>query len=239
MLPVSELPNVDFPTINVEASLPGADPETMASAVATPLENALSAVPGLDTMTSSSGQGRTGITLQFHLERNIDSAATDVQAAISGVLRRLPRNMPNPPTLRKNDPSQAPIFQVAVYSDTVPISKVDQYARSLLATQLSTVEGVSQVIIFGQARYAVRIQADPAALAARQMTLLDLQRAVAATNSNQASGTLNGPTKNAIIRSEGQLDNAEQPVHLLALRALLAGGLEGHRAPPGKRLPRR
>jgi HAE1 family hydrophobic/amphiphilic exporter-1 len=209
LLPVSELPNVDFPTINVQAALPGADPETMASAVATPLENALSAVPGLDTMTSSSYQGQTNITLQFHLERPIDAAATDVQAAISGVLRRLPRNMPNPPSLRKNDPTQAPIFQVAVYSDTVPISKVDQYARSMLATQLSTVDGVSQVNIFGQARYAVRIQADPAALAARHMTLLDLAQAVSATNTNQASGTLNGPTKNAIIRSEGQLDNAD------------------------------
>jgi HAE1 family hydrophobic/amphiphilic exporter-1 len=209
MLPVSELPNVDFPTINVQASLPGADPETMASAVATPLENAFSSVPGLDTMTSRSSQGSTNITLQFRLERSIDAAATDVQTAISGVLRRLPRNMPNPPSMRKNDPSQQPIFFVSLFSDTVPISKVDQYARSLLATQISTLPGVSQVNIFGQARYAVRIQADPAALAARQMTLLDLQQAVASTNTNQASGTLNGPTKNAIIRSEGQLDNAE------------------------------
>ncbi|HEY8255687.1 MAG TPA: efflux RND transporter permease subunit, partial [Rhizomicrobium sp.] len=209
MLPVSELPNVDFPTINVQAALPGADPETMASAVATPLENAFSSVPGLDTMTSRSSQGQTTITLQFHLERNIDSAATDVEAAITGVLRRLPRNMPNPPFLRKNDPSQQPIFFVSLWSDTVPISKVDQYARSLLATQLSTVDGVSQVNIFGQARFAVRIQADPAALAARHMTLLDLSNAVNATNTNQASGTLNGPTKNAIIRAEGQLDNAE------------------------------
>jgi len=209
ILPVSELPNVDFPTINVQASLPGADPETMASAVATPLENALASVPGLDTMTSRSSQGNTNITLQFRLERNIDSASTDVQAAISGVLRRLPRNMPNPPSQRKNDPSSQPIFFVSLYSDTVPISKVDQYARSLLATQLSTLNGVSQVNIFGQARYAVRIQADPAALAARHMSLLDLAAAASATNSNQASGTLNGPTKNSIIRSEGQLENAE------------------------------
>ncbi|HEX4637687.1 MAG TPA: efflux RND transporter permease subunit [Rhizomicrobium sp.] len=208
MLPVSELPNVDFPTINVQANLPGADPETMASAVATPLENAFATVPGLESMTSRSSIGNTNITLQFHLERNVDIAATDVEAAITGVLRRLPRNMPNPPSLRKNDPSQAPIFFVSLYSDTVPISKVDQYARSLLATQLSTLEGVSQVNIMGQARFAVRIQADPAALAARHMTLLDLGQAVAATNSNQASGTLNGPTKNAIIRTEGQLDNA-------------------------------
>jgi HAE1 family hydrophobic/amphiphilic exporter-1 len=208
MLPVSELPNIDFPTINVEAGLPGADPETMASAVATPLENAFASVPGLDNMTSRSSQSRTNITLQFRLDRNIDSAATDVQTAISGVLRRLPRNMPNPPSMRKNDPSQQPIFFVSLYSDTVPITKVDQYARSLLATQLSTLDGVSQVNIFGQARYAVRIQADPSALAARQMTLLDLAKAASATNTNQASGTLNGRTKNAIIRSEGQLDNA-------------------------------
>ena len=209
ILPVSELPNVDFPTINVQANLPGADPETMASAVATPLENALASVPGLDSMTSRSSLGNTNITLQFRLDRSIDSAATDVQAAISGVLRRLPKAMPNPPTLRKNDPSSQPIFFVSLYSDTVPISKVDQYARSLLATQLSTLDGVSQVNIFGQARYAVRIQADPAALAARHMSLLDLAAAANATNSNQASGTLNGPTKNAIIRSEGQLENAE------------------------------
>jgi HAE1 family hydrophobic/amphiphilic exporter-1 len=209
ILPVSELPNVDFPTINVQANLPGADPETMASAVATPLENALASVPGLDSMTSRSSLGNTNITLQFRLDRSIDSAATDVQAAISGVLRRLPKAMPNPPTLRKNDPSSQPIFFVSLYSDTVPISKVDQYARSLLATQLSTLEGVSQVNIYGQARYAVRIQADPAALAARRMSLLDVAAAANVTNSNQASGTLNGPTKNAIIRSEGQLENAE------------------------------
>ncbi len=209
VLPVSELPNIDFPTISVQASLPGADPQTMASAVATPLENVFASIPGLDTMTSTSFQGFTSITLQFRLERNIDLAAQDVQSAISGVLRRLPRAMPNPPTLRKNDPSAQPIYFISLYSDTVPISKVDQYARSLLATQLSTLDGVAQVNLYGQARFAVRIQADPAALAARQMSLLDLSAAAASTNSNQASGTLNGATKTAIIRSEGQLDNAE------------------------------
>ena len=208
-LPVSELPYVDFPTISVQASLPGADPETMGSAVATPLENVFASIPGLDTMTSSSSQGFTGITLQFRLDRNIDAAAQDVQSAISGVLRRLPRAMPNPPTMRKIDPSAQPIFFVSLFSDTVPASKVDQYARSLLATQLSTLDGVAQVNIFGQARYAIRIQADPAALAARQMSLLDLANAANTTNTNQASGTLNGATKSAIIRAEGQLDNAE------------------------------
>jgi len=209
VLPVSELPNVDFPTISVQANLPGADPQTMASAVATPLENVFASVPGLDTMTSSSELGQTNIVLQFRLNRNIDSAAEDVQAAISGVLRRLPHNMPYPPSLRKVDPSSRPIFYVSLYSDTVEASKVDLYARSILATQLSTVDGVAQVNIFGQARYAVRIQADPAQLAARHLSLLDLQTAAAATNSNQASGSLNGPTKSQIIRAEGQLDNAE------------------------------
>jgi len=209
VLPVSELPNVDFPTISVSANLPGADPETMASAVATPLENAFASVPGLDTMTSSSHLGGTNIILQFRLTRNIDSAAEDVQAAISGVLRRLPHNMPYPPTLRKVDPSSQPIFYVALYSDTVEASKVDQYARSILATQLSTVDGVAQVNIFGQARYAVRIQADPAQLAARHLTLLDLENAASSINSNQASGSLNGPTKEQIIQAQGQLDNAE------------------------------
>ena len=209
VLPVSELPNVDFPTINVQASLPGADPETMASAVATPLENVFASVPGLATMTSKSSLGSTNIILQFRLDRNIDSAGEDVQAAISGVLRRLPHNMPYPPTLQKVNPASQPIFYVSLYSDTVPSTKVDQYARSILAPQLSTVPGVAQVNIFGQARYAVRIQADPAQLAARHLTLLDLAAAANSTNTNQASGSLNGPTRTQVIRAEGQLENAE------------------------------
>ncbi len=208
-LPVSELPNIEFPTIEVQANLPGADPETMGSAVATPLENVFASIPGLSTMTSNSGQGFTNIQLQFRLERNIDAAAQDVQAAISSVLRRLPRAMPNPPTLQKNDPSSQAIFIISLYSDTVPASKVDQYARSLLIPQLSTISGVAQIDIFGGSRYAVRIQADPAALAARQMSLLDLQTAVALTNTNAAAGNLNGPTRTAIIHAEGQLDSAE------------------------------
>ena len=207
-LPVSELPNIDFPTINVQANLPGADPETMASAVAAPLENAFSAIPGIDTMTSTSRQGNANITLQFRLDRNIDSAAQDVQAAISGVGRRLPRAMPNPPTFRKIDPSAQPIFSIELYSNSLPISKVDEYARGLFANQLSTLDGVAQVNISGQAKYAVRIQADPAALAARQLSLNDLAVAANATNTNQASGTLNGPSQTATIQTEGQLNNA-------------------------------
>ncbi|MHB1206709.1 MAG: efflux RND transporter permease subunit, partial [Rhodospirillaceae bacterium] len=209
-LPVSELPNIDFPTINVFANLPGADPETMASAVATPLEGAFASIPGIDTMTSSSNQGFTSINLQFRLDRNIDAAAQDVQTAISGVLRRLPRSMPTPPTFRKIDPTAFPIFFIAVSSKSLSISKVDQYARTILANQLSTVDGVGQVNIRGQARYAVRIQADPAALAARQMTLSDLATAANANNTNQASGTLNGASKTAIIHTSGQLTNADE-----------------------------
>ena len=207
-LPVSELPNIDFPTINVNASLPGADPETMASAVATPLESAFSAIPGIDSMTSSSSQGRTSITLQFSLDRNIDSAAQDVQTAISGAVRRLPRAMPSPPTFRKNDPSAQPIFFITLWSNSLPISKVDEYARTILANQLSTLGGVASVNIMGSAKYAVRIQADPAALAARQMSLQDLANAADATNSNQASGTLNGPAQSAVIHAQGQLRDA-------------------------------
>src|SRR5262249_39056092 len=164
--PVSELPNVDFPTITVSGSLPGADPQTVASSVATPLENALAATPGVESMTSTSSQGYTNIVLQFRLDRNIDAAAQDVQSAISSVQRRLPRAMPNPPTYRKVNPTSPSIFLINLYSDTLPITKVDQYARNYLATRLSTINGVAQINIWGTARYAVRIQADPAALAA-------------------------------------------------------------------------
>jgi HAE1 family hydrophobic/amphiphilic exporter-1 len=209
-LPVSELPNIDFPTIYVQANLPGADPETMASAVATPLEGALSTVPGVDTMTSSSGQGFTGIAIQFKLDRNIDAAAQDVQAAISSVQRRLPRAMPNPPSFRKSDPSAAPIFFINLWSNSLPTSAVDRYARTLLANQISTVEGVSEVNIQGSAKYAVRIQADPSALAARGIGLNDLETAVTQNSTNQASGTLNGPTKTTILHTSGQLTNAEE-----------------------------
>jgi len=213
MLPVSELPNMDFPTISVRANLPGADPETMASAVATPLEGALAEVNGIDSMTSSSTQGSTSITLQFQLDRNIDAAAQDVQAAISGVIRRLPRAMPTPPAVYKSDPSAQPIFFIILTSRSLPISKVDLYARTVLLNQLSTVNGVAQVTVHGQAKYAVRIQANPAALAARQLTLTDLADAVNNTSTDQSSGTLNGPTKTAVIHTDGQLNDAAQFRH--------------------------
>ena len=209
-LPVSELPNMDFPTINVRADLPGADPETMASAVATPLESALSSIPGVDSMTSSSSQGATSITLQFKLNRNIDAAAQDVQAAISSVSRKLPHAMPSPPTISKSDPSAQPIFFIVLTSKSLPIAKVDLYARTVVVNQLSTVDGVSQVTVHGPAKYAVRIQADPAALVARNLTLDDLANAVATTSTDQASGELNGPTRTAVVHTEGQLNDAAQ-----------------------------
>ena len=207
-LPVSELPNMDFPTINVRADLPGADPETMASAVATPLEGAISAVSGIDFMTSSSTQGSTSITIQFQLNRNIDAAAQDVQNAIASVIRRLPHAMPSPPTVFKTNPTAQPIFFIILTSNSLPIAKVDLYARTVLVNQLSTVDGVAQVNVHGPAKYAVRIQADPAALAARHLALNDLANAVNATSTDQSSGTLNGSSKIEVVHTEGQLNDA-------------------------------
>ena len=164
-----ELPNVDFPTITVIASLPGADPETMASAVATPLENQFSTIPGIDSDDLVQHPGlRPMITMQFSLDRNIDGAAQDVQAAISGGRASLPKALPQPPTFRKVNPADQPIMFIAMRSATMPLSEVDEYAETLLARQISTLDGVAQVNVFGSAKYAVRIQADPDALAARR-----------------------------------------------------------------------
>ncbi|OJU12643.1 MAG: acriflavine resistance protein B [Alphaproteobacteria bacterium 64-11] len=207
-LPVSELPNVDFPTIQVYANLPGADPETMGSAVAAPLENAFSTIPGIDSMTSSSGQGNTSITIQFKLDRNIDGAAQDVQAAISSAVRQLPRSMPSPPTFRKVNPADIPVLFLALSSTTLPLTEVDRYAESLLARQLSTMDGVAQVNVFGAAKYAVRIQADPNKLASRGIGIDKLAAAIQNTNVNQATGSLDSESDAHIIHTEGQLDNA-------------------------------
>ena len=209
-LPVSDLPNFDFPTITVTASLPGADPETVASALASPLENQFSTIQGIDTMTSTSSQGRTQISLQFSLDRDIDSAAQDVQTAISAAVRQLPRNMPSPPTFRKQNPADLPIIFFAMTSDTMEPSKLNEYAETLLARQLSTIPGVAQVQVGGSKKFAVRIQADPSALAARNIGFDTLVAAVNNTNVNQATGALNGGTKAAIIQSDGQLNNAEE-----------------------------
>ncbi|MGH8291518.1 MAG: efflux RND transporter permease subunit [Steroidobacteraceae bacterium] len=209
-LPVSELPSMDFPTINVRANLPGADPETMASAVATPLESAISAVPGIDSMTSSSSLGKTSVTIQFRLDRNIDAAAEDVQNAIASVSHLLPPGMPTPPTVYKTNPTQQPIFYIVLTSQSLPIATVNQFAQTVLVDQLSTIPGVAQVTVHGSGKYAVRIQADPAALAARHLTLNDLANAINATSTDQASGDLNGPKQTEIIHTRGQLTDATE-----------------------------
>ena len=207
-LPIAALPNFDFPTITVSANLPGADPETMASAVAAVLENQFSTINGVDSMTSSSSQGSTQVSLQFSLDRNIDSAAQDVQASISAALRQLPRSLPQPPTFRKQNPADQPIMFISMQSDTLSPSQVDEYAETMLARQLSTIEGVAQIMVAGATKYAVRIQADPAALATRQIGIDTLTNAVVNANVNQATGALNGASQSQIIHTEGQLNNA-------------------------------
>ncbi len=210
LLPVSDLPNVDFPTIVVSASLPGATPETMASAVATVLEQQFSTIAGIDSMTSTSGTGSTQITLQFVLDRNIDAAAQDVQAAISSVQRRLPVDMPAPPSLRKTNPADQPVLYLALGSPTLPLSVVDEYAETMLAQRISTVDGVSQVQVYGAQKYALRVRLDPRLLASRGITLSEVQTALAAHNVNQPTGLLDGYHQSLQILASGQLTNAAQ-----------------------------
>jgi HAE1 family hydrophobic/amphiphilic exporter-1 len=209
-LPVSELPAVDFPTISVSANLPGADPETIASAVATPLENQFSTIPGVSSMTSTSSSGRTSITIQFDLDRNIDGAAADVLAAIQQAARQLPVNMPSPPTLRKVNPADSPILFLAMQSDSMPLYQLDKLAENLLARQLSTLNGVAQVNVFGAASYAVRLQMDPKALASRNIGIDQVASAVQAANVNISTGQLNGPSQATLIHVNGQLADAAQ-----------------------------
>ena len=208
-LPVSELPAVDFPTITVSASLPGADPQTMASAVATPLESQFSTIAGVASMTSQSSSGTTSVTIQFDLDRNIDGAAEDVQAAIQAAARQLPVNMPSPPTLRKVNPADAPILFLAMQSDSMPLYELDRYAENLLARQLSTLSGVAQVNVQGSQIFAVRLQVDPAQLAARSIGIDQVASAVQAANVNVATGTMNGPNQATLVHVNGQLMSAE------------------------------
>ena len=204
LLPVSDLPSVDFPTIQVSANLPGASPETMASAVATPLEKQFSTIPALDSMTSLSGTGITQITLQFTLDRNIDAAALDVQSAISAALKQLPPTMTTPPTFRKVNPADSPIFFVGMTSKTMPLSKVNEYAESLLAQRLSMIDGVALVNVYGSAKYAVRIDLDPGAMAARGLGIDQVQNAVNSGNVNLPTGTLYGSNRTYNIMVNGQ-----------------------------------
>jgi len=209
-LPVSDLPTVDYPTINVNASLPGANPETMAASVATPLERQFSGIAGIDSINSSNSQGSTSITLQFNLSRNIDAAAQDVQTAISAALPQLPPGMPNPPSLRKSNPSDSPILFFALNSDVRSLPEIDEYAETLIAQRISMVDGVSQVQVYGAMKYAVRAQMDPNELATRGIGVDDIDTAIRNANPNTATGTLYGKFSNLTVQTNAELDNASQ-----------------------------
>ena len=209
LLPVNALPNVDFPSIQVQAQLPGANPETMASAVATPLEKQFSTIAGIDSMTSVSTSGQTTINLQFSLDRNIDAAAQDVQSAIAAAARQLPSSLPNPPTQRKVNPADFAILLLALTSQTQPLSVVDDYGENLLAQRISTINGVAQVQVYGSQQYAVRIQLDPNQLASRGIALTDIEQAVGNANVNIPTGTLYGRERATAVQATGQLNNAE------------------------------
>jgi hydrophobic/amphiphilic exporter-1 (mainly G- bacteria), HAE1 family len=209
LLPVSDLPNVDFPTITVSAGLPGASPQTMAAAVATPLEKQFSTIAGIDAMTSTSTLGGTNITLTFALSRDIDAAAQDVQAAISKTLRQLPPGI-QPPSYNKSNPADSPILFLALTSTTMPLPTLNEYAETFLAQRLSTVSGVAQVQVFGSQKYAVRIQVDPKALAARGIGLDEVTAAVSAGNPNLPTGTLWGPQRAYTILADGSISSAPE-----------------------------
>jgi hydrophobic/amphiphilic exporter-1 (mainly G- bacteria), HAE1 family len=208
-LPVSDLPPVDFPTIVVSANLAGASPDTMAATVATPLEKQFATISGLDSINSVSTLGRTQITLQFNLNRNIDAAAQDVQSMISRTLRDLPPNMNNPPSYRKVNPANNSIFLMALTSESLPLSTVDEYAEGILAQRISMIDGVAQVNVFGSQKFAVRIQVDPNKLAARQIGIDDVVNAIQRGNVDLPVGTLDAPNQAFTLVSDGQLKNAE------------------------------
>jgi hydrophobic/amphiphilic exporter-1 (mainly G- bacteria), HAE1 family len=220
-LPVSALPSVDYPTIQVNASLPGASPETMAAAVATPLERQFSTIAGVDSMSSSNSQGNTSITVQFALDRNIDAAAQDLQAAISQAARQLPPNMPAPPSYQKVNPAEQPVLYLILNSPTLPLYTVDEYAQTLLAQRISMVTGVSRVQVFGTQKYAVRVQLNPDTLSSLNLGLDDISRSIQDSNVNSPTGKLQGAKQAFIVDSNGQLKNAA------AYRPLIVAWREG------------
>src|SRR5512143_23278 len=203
-LPVSALPQVDYPTIVVSTTFPGASAETMASAVTTPLERQFGQMPALSQMTSVSSFGTSQITLQFNLDRNIDSAEQDVQAAINAASNLLPPGLPAPPTYSKANPADTPILTLAVSSETLPLDQVDDYADSILAQKISQVSGVGLVTINGGQKPAVRVQVDPAALAGLGLSLEDLRTAIVASNVNQPAGNLDGPRQDYTLATNDQ-----------------------------------
>ena len=209
LLAVNDLPTIDFPTIQVRASLPGASPETMASAVATPLERQLSTIAGIDSLSSTNGEGSTIITIQFALDRDIDAAAQDVQTAISQAARRLPREMPSPPSIRKVNPADSSIFYLTMTSATLPLSEVNEYADTVIAPRISMVSGVAQVNVYGSQKYAVRVGLDPRKLASLKIGLDEVEQVLGAWNVNLPTGGLEGENQSFTILVSGQLYNAE------------------------------
>src|SRR5882724_10065384 len=209
-LPVSDLPNADLPTLLVTASLPGASPETMASAVATPLENNFSMIAGLESMTSTNSLGSTQITLEFDLSRNLDGAAVDVQAAITQSARLLPQGMPTPPTFTKVNPADQPILYLALTSRSLPLWTLDEYAETRVAQRISMISGVAQVQVLGAQKFAVHVQMDPHAMAARQVGINEVETALKNWNVNLPTGTINGPKRAFTLQASGQLMSADQ-----------------------------
>src|SRR6201995_5705911 len=209
LLPVAPLPQIDFPTIQVNASLPGASPETMASSVAQPLERQLAQIPGIAQMTSTSSLGSTAVTIQFDLNRNIDGAANDIQAAINAASGQLPKNLPAPPTYRKVNPADSPILQLGATSDTLPLTEVDDNIETKLAQQLSQISGVAQVSIGAQQKPAIRIQLDPAKLVAKGLSLEDVRTPLAVTTVDNPKGTIMGPVRSYTIYTNDQLTHSK------------------------------
>jgi len=208
LLPVAALPAVDFPTIQITATLPGASPETMAASVASPIERQLSTIAGISSMTSSSSLGTTQITIQFDLGRNIDGASLDVQTALATAQRRLPVEMTTPPFFRKVNPGDFPVIYVSLRSDTMPLSAVDDYAETVLAPQISQMSGIAQVLVYGAQKFAVRVQVDPRAAAARNISLDDVRGVVAAANSSAPVGTLQGDKQSVTLTATSAMRHA-------------------------------
>ncbi|MFH1026631.1 MAG: efflux RND transporter permease subunit, partial [Pseudomonadota bacterium] len=209
LLPVNDLPSIDFPTIQVSANLPGASPETMASSVATPLERQFSTIAGLDSMTSTNGQGVSIITLKFTLEKSIDSAAQDVQAAISKAARQLPQNMPTPPSYQKVNPADSPVIYLALSSPTLPLSEVNEFADTVISPRISMINGVAQVLVYGSQKFAVRVQLDPKALTSRKIGLDEVAASLDKWNVNLPTGGLQGAKQAFTIQATGQLFDAD------------------------------
>ncbi|HTH18160.1 MAG TPA: efflux RND transporter permease subunit [Magnetospirillum sp.] len=214
-LPVAALPNADFPTIEVTATLPGASPENMAASVAAPMEREFSTIAGVEAITSSSGQGNTSITLSFVLDRNIDAAAQDVQAAIARAQKKLPAEMTTPPSFRKVNPADSPVVLLALSSATLPMSTLDRYAQTILMPRMSRLTGVAQVLVYGSQKFAVRVRLDPDALASRGLTMDEVSKAVTAANTNSPLGVLNGPKQQITLQANPQMPDAASFANLV------------------------